>query len=166
MSVEPEHPLHQTLTSAPRSRSPSSSEVDFVFSHSEILEYVWFQKLVNLMFTLTEGIMMRVLVFFPGSPTAQVDGRITRNLADKIVLSSILLSYVLLFSCCWLIILLFTSICLAIHFKKMRLPIVARWRDRYEQQYPNWYFINTFMFWFVWMVFLLGLPICLPVFLV
>lgn len=148
--VEPEHPLHQTLTSAPRSRSPSSQEVDFVLSHSEIFEYVWFQKLITLMFIMTGYIMIEFLCFFPASPMAQVVGYKTDNLADKIGFSSVVLRYLIVFSIYWLIILIFTSICLAIHFKKIRLPIaLARWRDDYEQQHPKWYSVNQSIFWFV-----------------
>ena len=156
-SVEPEHSRPQTSTSAPRSQSPPSAERDFVFSHSEIFEYVWFQKLITLMFILTGVTMINFLWVFPTTPVAQVDGYEPENSADKIVLAGIVLTYVLVFCSCWLIILIFTSICLAIHFKKMRLPIaLARWRDRYQQQHPKLYSYNKSIFWFVLLVFLSG----------
>lgn len=146
-SIEPEHLRQQFSTSTPRSRSPSSAELDFVFSHSEILKYDWFQMLVLLMFIFTGVIMTD---FF----TYSYD---TDNLADVTVLFGDVWRYIVMLSYCWFVIFIFTSICLAIHFKKMRLPIaLARWLDRYQQQHPERYSTYETIFGSVLTISLLG----------
>ena len=126
---------HKELPISVTSKSNMESNTDDEDPEKELAELLdvsgcaWFSKLMVLMFGFASLLIGSFLYNFPAAPINGNSFWDTDSLEYSVLLRYLVMKYVILLSLCGIIVVVFTSVCLAIRIKALSPSSVpARWR--------------------------------------